>query len=369
MCYPKSIWDFFCCPCICFGCYGKSETYGYGNDDENVAMDRSAERLSYIGMAAYDILRSKHTWFHHTLWNVTTAKVIGSLQHTPRDTFPIQEEQHQQHPELCLPEGHDDWFPQGMCDILAKTEYWADVMSLSPPDGKFLLKIQEALGSIADRSIATRHPSQPPIIIRFVFGNIVSMPVNCNRLIRDLTKHLPENANIRLYVGAWRKGVSWNHAKIIAVDGRYLHTGGHNLWDAHYLQHDPVYDLSVEFEGRVALDGHSFANQQWAFIRRIQSTFCGYIVDKIPDGLEVAAKTRVAVSEYPQGVADIFPPQFEREMVPMIPNKPDDIPVISIGRQGTLFWKARPSDDAILAMLEASTKIIRLVLQDLGPVW
>jgi hypothetical protein len=119
----------------------------------------------------------------------------------------------------------------------------------------------------------------------------------------------------------------------------------------------------------IQLDGHAFANQQWAFIQRIQSTFCGYIVDKIPDGLELAAKTRVAVSEYPRGVADIFPPQFEREMVPIVPHQPEDIPVISIGRQGTLFWKARPSDDAILAMLEASTKIIRLVLQDLGPVW
>lgn len=41
------------------------------------------------------------------------------------------------------------------------------------------------------------------------------MPVNCNGVRDMLTKGLPDDANINLWVGAWRKGVSWNHAKII----------------------------------------------------------------------------------------------------------------------------------------------------------
>jgi len=36
---------------------------------------------------------------------------------------------------------------------------------------------------------------------------------------------------------------SWNHAKIVAVDGKYLWTGGHNFWTAHYLTTKPVNDL------------------------------------------------------------------------------------------------------------------------------
>lgn len=67
------------------------------------------------------------------------------------------------------------------------------------------------------------------IIVRMMFGNIVGMPTNCSGVLDELTKDLPGDANIRLWVGAWRKGVSWNHAKIIAVDGKYLHTGGHNM--------------------------------------------------------------------------------------------------------------------------------------------
>lgn len=76
------------------------------------------------------------------------------------------------------------------------------------------------------------------------------MPVNCNSVIRRLTTGIPDTTHLRLWVGAWRKGVSWNHSKIIAVDGWYLHTGGHNLWDPHYLRHNPVHDLSMELEGR-----------------------------------------------------------------------------------------------------------------------
>ena len=71
-----------------------------------------------------------------------------------------------------------------------------------------------------------------------MFGNVVGQPVNCTKVIAELTEGLPENADekIKLWVGSWRKGVSWNHAKIIAVDGKYLWTGGHNFWDRHYLK-------------------------------------------------------------------------------------------------------------------------------------
>ena len=41
------------------------------------------------------------------------------------------------------------------------------------------------------------------------------MPVNCDRIRDQLTSKLDGDANIHLWVGAWRRGVSWNHAKII----------------------------------------------------------------------------------------------------------------------------------------------------------
>jgi phosphatidylserine/phosphatidylglycerophosphate/cardiolipin synthase-like enzyme len=93
-----------------------------------------------------------------------------------------------------------------------------------------------------------------------MFGNIIGVPVNCNLVIKELTKDLPEDASskLKLWVGSWRKGVSWNHAKIIAVDGKYLWTGGHNFCDSHYLKTNPVCDLGLELEGGVANDAHRY---------------------------------------------------------------------------------------------------------------
>ena len=102
-------------------------------------------------------------------------------------------------------------------------------MSLSPPDGLFMEKFKEALRVVALRSEKTGDR----VYVRIMFGNIVGMPVNCTAVMKELTKDFPRKHNMQLWVGAWRKGTSWNHAKFIAVDGKYLHTGGHNLWDYH----------------------------------------------------------------------------------------------------------------------------------------
>lgn len=78
-----------------------------------------------------------------------------------------------------------------------------------------------------------------------------------------------------------------------AVDGIYLHTGGHNLWDGHYLSFDPVHDLSLELEGVVAHDGHLFANKQWDYVESKQETFWGTIGEKMPDSMPQIARVRV----------------------------------------------------------------------------
>merc|ERR1712113_753253 len=39
-----------------------------------------------------------------------------------------------------------------------------------------------------------------------------------------------------------------------------------------------------------------------------------------------------------------------------------------MGRYGALLKKARPSDDAIVAMFDSAQHVIRMALQDLGPI-
>ena len=196
--------------CVTYMCDRGYESSGDECEDDD------AENLSHVGSAAYEVLRTKHNRHHHSQWNVTTGKVVGELHQTPIDgwTRTTDYEEHS---------GHDDWFPKKMGEIMSRTEAWCDLMSLGPPDGLFMKAIKEALMTIAKRSIG----KEKPVVVRIMFGNIVGMPVNATKLIKEFTKDLPEESNLHVWVGAWRRGASWNHAKIIAVDGKYLHTGGH----------------------------------------------------------------------------------------------------------------------------------------------
>jgi hypothetical protein len=328
--------------------------------------DKSADSLSHVGTAAYDVLRRHHNHHHKELWNVTKGKVVGKLHQTPMDAFARTE-------TTDPPAGHDDWFPERVGAIVAETEDWCDVMSLAPPDGAFMVAFKQALADICARPAGFGGR----IVIRMMFGNIPGMPVNCTTLCRELTKDLPFDApsKIKLWVGSWRKGVSWNHAKIIAVDGKHLWTGGHNFWDKHYLRDSPVNDLSLEMEGGPAKDAHRFANAQWGYIVKKQSTAWGRFVDKrIPDALDVPRRARVTISEFPETNAAEFPPYYKEakkvvssRMAQQL-NDPDYVSIITMGRYGKMLKKARPSDDAFVAMIDSAQTIIRMTLQDLGPV-
>lgn len=201
-------------------CGGKDDALSSGDE----VVDDDAVGLTHVGEAAYNCLKRKHNHHHHAMWNVTSGKVIGEVHQTPLASTFVDKEP--------LTENHDNWFPEKLGEILARTKVWADVMSLGAPDGLFMTELNKAIKAIAETK------PEKTIIIRFMFANIVGMPLNCSAIIKDLTEGVPTDANLKIWVGAWRKGVSWNHAKLIAIDGKYLSTGGHNMWDPHYLKEE-----------------------------------------------------------------------------------------------------------------------------------
>lgn len=314
-----------------------------------------ASNMSHVGKAAYDCLCKHHLKYRGTLWSDTSGRVVGELHQTPLGTWT--------HTRDPAPE-HDQHLPERMGQLISMTEYWCDVTSLAPPDGEFLEEFKKALAVVGQRSKELGRE----ITIRMLFGNILGMPVNCHSLIAELTKDVPSDSKLHLWVGAWRKGTSWNHAKIIAVDGKYLLNGGHNFWTEHYLRKDCVHDVSMEAEGRVALDGHLFANKMWKFIRKKQNSCIGGIVAQLPDVLPLVIPTRVTVSEFPAGKVDEFPPKFKESIVPKPERMHGEYPMLTMGRYGCLLYKARPSDDAFVEIFNSAQEIIRMSLQDLGPV-
>lgn len=247
---------------------------------------------------------------------------------------------------------------------MSKTQVWCDVTSLAPPDGRFLDAFKQALRDICE----TASTKDKPIIVRMMFGNIIGAPTNCDAVIQSLTKDLPEHPNLKLWVGAWEKGLSWNHSKIIAVDGHYLHTGGHNLWDPHYLTHNPVHDVSMQAVGNVAHDGHLYANAQWAFAEKEQSTVAGKLEWMLPDETPIPTTVRVRISAWPVSGIEAFPPAYEKSLCPKHPQEAGHVPMITIGRYGDMICNARPSDEAFVEMFDSAKTTIHMALQDLGPI-
>lgn len=120
--------------------------------------DRDASDLSHVGTAAYECLRIQHPVHHGRLWNVTTGRMVGELHQTPKwGCDRVQEE------------GHSDFFPEAMGEILSRTKVWADVLSLAPPDGKFLEAFKGALATIAENA----GESEKPVVVRMMFGCVI----------------------------------------------------------------------------------------------------------------------------------------------------------------------------------------------------
>jgi len=307
--------------------------------------DVDTSNLSYAGKAAYDVLSTRFAQYRSEQWELTSGRVIGKDIYTPRDFFNPSRQ------EIDLPEGHDDWLPEYLGEIVGRTTEFCDVMSLYMPTGKFLTELNKALRLLADR--AENLPKSSPIIVRFLFAPLKNIKPtglsNGKATLRRLTEGISHDANIHVWLGAWFNKNSINHAKIIAVDGRYVHTGGINLEENAYLLKDPILDSFVEVEGQVTDSGHYFANWQWNYIEKNARKY-------------ILAAERV--SAFPPGVAEKYPPQYTSISEPEVLE--EVVPIISMGNQGLLL-DTKPSVDAFVALFDAATSSIKITQMDIGP--
>jgi murine toxin len=135
-----------------------------------------------------------------------------------------------------------------------------DIASLNPPDGPFLDAVFDGLRQCASSGVDLR--------VRFLFGHVPTMD-KVTSFIKDLERlcQEPSMKRMEILVGqCWVRlgGLSWNHAKIVAVDGREALVGGHNLWWKAYGTYPPVHDISVHVVGDAAVGAHGFVDVIWS---------------------------------------------------------------------------------------------------------
>lgn len=235
---------------------------------------------------------------------------------------------------LCV--GHSDNFVDELYNTVIEANEFVDISTLTAPDGRFLAAMRNAMTYLVNTG--------KTIQVRIVYGGIPGM--GASALVEELTRDFSGQSNVTINVGTYNMGLdSWNHSKIIAVDGHKLVTGGHNMWTDHYLTDAPIHDLSMRLTGTVADDAHYFLNELW-------DTTC--------ENYYFTGMTRRAV--YPSWHSTC-PSRWDGALAD---SSKDGARVISVARLGALGLD--PADKAILAMIRSAQTSLKLSLQDIGPV-
>jgi len=154
-------------------------------------------------------------------------------------------------------------------DVIASAERLVDIASLEPfASGEFAAAIRRGLARAASHG--------RPLTVRVLYGRhrfVTQSDADFAASIRDLAADLPADGGIRLHACRMetsndQKAPSWNHAKIVAVDGREAIVGGHNLWHPDYLGLAPVHDLSARVTGAAVAEAHAFLDRLWGWVGR-----------------------------------------------------------------------------------------------------
>jgi phosphatidylserine/phosphatidylglycerophosphate/cardiolipin synthase-like enzyme len=144
-----------------------------------------------------------------------------------------------------------------------------DIATLTPlPDVLFLLHLKNGLLQAAanNRNLVVR------ILIGAYYHELLGIRAKMEAWVHSL--ELPDSVSVYLAASqpAW---ISWNHSKLIIVDGATVVFGGHNMWTNTYCDFAPIHDVSVMMVGPGAAVAQNFLNLQWSNIAKTSRTSSG----------------------------------------------------------------------------------------------
>lgn len=279
--------------------------------------------------------------------------------------------------------GHSQQLCDALYETMTRAELLLDFTTLTPPTGLFLDAFRNAITYISNKPAAQR-PA-----IRILFSNPIkdNLPFDMAApFLQSITAQLDPAQAMTIYVTVMSSSfASWNHAKIVAADGRYALSGGHNMWGPDYLGQDPVFDVSMRLQGTAARHAQDYANNMWDYVAWRNAHLAHWVAQQVVDFdrrshaayLADPATGRCAIR------AGVLPPPgfYASRCGDFPPPAAGSTAILAIGRGGntrssyllpTLYSYAQPfdepSDDALLQLVGQARTSIRMSLQAfLGP--
>lgn len=256
--------------------------------------------------------------------------------------------------KLCL--GQADRVPDRWYRLIVGAQAAVDITQLQPaPDARFLAALRNAITMLAR--------SHRRVVLRVLVGQFPPDEVDAAALLDDLVRDARRvrGSRLTLYVAAMRtcsatpgcSSFSWNHSKILAVDGQRALVGGHNLRSFDYLDADPINDISLALAGPAAEDAHHFADALWGFV-------CA----------NAATDPDVTARDYRAGAATTGTNCLAQLPLrhPAKPSRSGGVAVLAVGRLGSGITEdfANQSELARDLLFGAARRTIRMAQQDIG---
>lgn len=254
--------------------------------------------------------------------------------------------------KFCV--GHSDRVIDRFYSLVVSAQQAVDIAMLAPAaDIRFLAALRNGITFLA-------HTGRP-VTIRAIVGDYPPAGFDAAAFLKELTRDAAAvpTSRLRVYAAATRScngggscgGISWNHAKILAVDGRRAIVGGHNPWTPDYLVAAPVHDISMEVDGPAAYDAHRFADALWGSVCSrppadgVNGSFVSLGAASSGGG---NCPSRIALPEREEGTGGV--------------------PILAVGRlaSGIVSGFADQSLIARDLMFGAARRTIRMVQQDVG---
>jgi len=148
---------------------------------------------------------------------------------------------------------------QAIQELVASAVHSIDISGLYPfPDGYFLDALKQGIKA------AVAAGNTPVVRLVSGFYYPVQKPLDQKDSILDFIAALDAPPEIPVYVAGMQTWLtSWNHSKLLIVDGKTLITGGHNYWSDDYIQFAPVHDVSMRIHGPTVANAQGFLNRMW----------------------------------------------------------------------------------------------------------
>ena len=283
--------------------------------------------------------------------------------------------------KLCV--GHSHKFYEDIYNHIIEAEHFVEITSLDSFDNYmngqlYKASVRNALTYLANtgREITVKchfgSPSYPqPSPGLWDWNSLIFLNEEPKEILEDITSLFPSRSKVTVWVGTYRLKLSWNHGKIIVVDGNKLITGGSNYYTDHYLREDPVHDVSMRVKGGVAITAHRYSKRLWQTACELYGVLISHVevAWRKPNG---RIRERRFVDQCPPTYADAVDDGILDQYDPNEIRPKTGASVIVAARLGGLGESvdggSHTSDLAMLSMMETATESIKLSQQDMLPI-